>query len=86
MCKIAAKARNGGLAGLLDPAVMNRKREAEKKLQGEISRLPGGSEILSAWAKIAEATKTRAAHLQGGSPCSKPASASSAPISKRPER
>lgn len=58
------KAREGGLAGLMDPAIMNRKREAEKKLQEEISRLPNGSQILSAWAKIAEATKTRAAHLK----------------------
>jgi hypothetical protein len=58
------KARDGGLGGLLNPAIMNRKREAEKKLQQEISRLPNGSEILGAWAKVAEAMKTRSAHLK----------------------
>lgn len=58
------KAREGGLAGLLDPVVMKHKLDAEKKLKQEISRLPNSSEILAAWGKIAEATKTRAARLK----------------------
>jgi Peptidase S46 len=58
------KAREGGLGGLLDPVIMNRKVEAEKKLQAAIGKLSNGSEILAAWAKIAGATKIRAAHLK----------------------
>ena len=53
------KARDGGLAGLLDPPVMDRKSEAEKKLQAaDRARRPNGRKCLAAWAKIAEAEKT----------------------------
>ncbi|HEV8062314.1 MAG TPA: S46 family peptidase, partial [Gemmataceae bacterium] len=58
------KARDGGLGGLLDPAIMHRKREAERKLQEAISKLAHGSEALGAWPKVAEAMKTRSAHLK----------------------
>ncbi len=56
------KARDGGLGGLQDPVLMNRKVEAEKKLKAEIGKLPNGSEILPAWDKIAEAVKVQSAH------------------------
>ncbi len=58
------KARDGGLGGLMDPAIMHHKREAERKLQEAISNLAHGSEVLGAWSKVAQAMKTRSAHLK----------------------
>ncbi len=58
------KAREGGLAGLQDPALMKRKYDAEQKLKEEIQKLPNSSEVLAAWGKVAEAVKTQSAHLK----------------------
>jgi Peptidase S46 len=58
------KARQGGLAGLLDPAIMKRKRHAEENLKRAIGGLSSGAEILAAWDNIASAEKLRAANLK----------------------
>jgi hypothetical protein len=58
------KAREGGLAGLLDPSLMAEKETAEKKLREAVaanSQLKGAE---SAWDRIAQAEKTRAANLR----------------------
>lgn len=51
------KARQGGLSGLLDPALMGKKEEEESKLKSVISNDPKLKESASAYAKIAEAQK-----------------------------
>jgi Peptidase S46 len=53
------KARDGGLAGLLDPAVFAEKREAEKKLRAAVEHHPGLEGAASAWDNVAEAQKAR---------------------------
>ena len=53
------KARIGGLAGLLDPDVMSRKKAYEKKLRQKWDEEPQTKERESPWDKIAAAQKTR---------------------------
>jgi hypothetical protein len=57
------KARNGGLAGLLDPELMNRKKAAEKKLRAAVEKDPQLKDARNAWERIAEAQKVRAANI-----------------------
>ncbi len=56
------KARDGGLAGLLDPAVFAQKREAEKQLRTAVEHHSDMAATVTAWDRIAEAQKARA-HL-----------------------
>jgi hypothetical protein len=51
------KALNGKLAGLLDPAVMERKGTAEKKLRDAVNSRDDLKEARGAWERIAEAQK-----------------------------
>jgi hypothetical protein len=53
------KARDGGLAGLLDPAIFAEKREAEKKLRAAVEQHSDLQSAASAWDHIAEAQKAR---------------------------
>jgi hypothetical protein len=53
------KARDGGLAGLLDPAVFAQKRESEKQLRTAVEHHSDMQATLSAWDRIAEAQKVR---------------------------
>ncbi len=57
------KARVGGLAGLLDPDVMNRKKAAEKGLREAVEKNPQLRDVRDAWERIAEAQKIRAANI-----------------------
>jgi hypothetical protein len=58
------KAREGGLAGLLDPALMARKRAEEKRLRAAVADDPKLKDALGAWDKIAKAQKVRAANIR----------------------
>ena len=58
------KARLGGLGGLMDPAVMERKRQEEAKLREAASKDPKLAEAKGAWDKVAEVYKTRAKILK----------------------
>lgn len=58
------KARDGGLAGLLDPQILKNKTEAENQLKEAIGKLPDGAQTLEAWKQIAQAEKTRAANYK----------------------
>jgi len=49
------KAREGMFAGLLDPAIIERKRTAEERLRAAAARSPQAQEIVPAWDRIAEA-------------------------------
>ncbi len=51
------KARDGGLAGLLDPAIMQKKVAAEKQLRAQVASDSKLAEISGAWDKIAAAQK-----------------------------
>jgi hypothetical protein len=51
------KAREGGMAGLLDPSIMNRKREQEQKLRSAVARNPELKDAAGAWDKIAAVQK-----------------------------
>ena len=53
--KNSRKAISGMLQGLLDPALMNKKREEEKELRETIAAPPEYKETLSAWDQIKEA-------------------------------
>jgi hypothetical protein len=53
------KARDGGLAGLLDPAVFAQKREAEKQLRAAVEHHSEMQATASAWDRIADAQKVR---------------------------
>jgi hypothetical protein len=53
------KARDGGLAGLLDPAVFAQKHEAEQKLRAAVEQHSELRASTSAWGRIAEAQKAR---------------------------
>jgi hypothetical protein len=57
------KAREGGLAGLLDPALMAKKQAEEKRLRAAVAGDPKLKDTRSAWDKIAEAQKVRAANI-----------------------
>jgi hypothetical protein len=52
------KARQYGLEGLLDPAIMNKKKEQEKKLRAAVKENPELKEAAGAWDKIAAVQKT----------------------------
>jgi hypothetical protein len=54
------KARDGGLAGLLDPAVMAEKKTAEEQLLAAVAKDPALRDSASAWKNVAEAQKVRA--------------------------
>jgi hypothetical protein len=58
------KARVGGLAGLLDPALMDRKRDQERNLRLAADRDDKLKAARTAWDRIAEAQKVRAAHIR----------------------
>jgi hypothetical protein len=66
------KAREGGLAGLLDPDFMNRKKEAERKLRKAVGMNPELKDLVGAWDRIAKVQKIRVANatrynmLEGG--------------------
>jgi hypothetical protein len=57
------KAREGGLAGLLDPAIMARKEVQENALRDAIAKDPELKGALGAWKKIADAQVVRAANI-----------------------
>lgn len=57
------KARDGGLAGLLDPQLMAQKKDDEKKLRDAVAKDPKLKEAAGAWDKIAAAQKVRAETL-----------------------
>ena len=58
------KARIGGLAGLLDPAIMAKKQADEKALREAIARDAKLKDTLAAWDTIAKAEKVRAANIR----------------------
>jgi hypothetical protein len=58
------KARDGGLAGLLDPLIMARKQQAEKALRDAVANNPSLGSVAGAWERIAQAEKVRAANLR----------------------
>jgi hypothetical protein len=58
------KARIGGLAGLLDPSIMARKKADEQALRQAVARNAKLRDALSAWDTIAQAEKTRAANIR----------------------
>jgi hypothetical protein len=66
------KARDGGLAGLLDPAVMARKRAEEKRMREAVGKDPKLKEAAGAWDRIAKAVEKQksiakeAGLLEGG--------------------
>src|SRR5262245_12100948 len=57
------KARDGGLAGLLDPAVMARKKAEEKKLRDAAAKHTDLKDALKAWDTVAKVQKVRAANI-----------------------
>ncbi len=57
------KARVGGLAGLLDPELMARKRDQERKLRQAADKDDKFTAARTAWDRIAGAQKVRAAHI-----------------------
>src|SRR5262249_19618761 len=58
------KARDGGLAGLLDPPLLARKKAAEKTLRDAVAKDPGLQDAASAWDHAAGAVKVEAEHLR----------------------
>jgi hypothetical protein len=57
------KARIGGLAGLLDPDMMNQKKDLEKKLKQKWDEMPREQKGGSPWERIAEVQKIRAKNI-----------------------
>ncbi len=57
------KARVGGLAALLDPQLMARKKEQEKKLRAKAKEDESLKDARDAWDRIAKAQKIRADHM-----------------------
>lgn len=57
------KARTGGLAALLDPQIMARKREQEKKLRAKAKEDASLKDARGAWDRIATAQKVRAENI-----------------------
>jgi hypothetical protein len=51
------KAREGGMAGLLDPAILSKKREQEHKLREAVANKDDLKDAAGAWDKIAAAQK-----------------------------
>jgi hypothetical protein len=58
------KARIGGLAGLLDPAIMGRKRDMETKLRAKADGDESLKDARGAWDKVAAAQKVRREHAR----------------------
>jgi hypothetical protein len=58
------KARDGGLAGLLDPTIMARKQATEKALKEAVQSNSELRDAASAWDRIAQAEKVRAANIK----------------------
>ena len=58
------KARVGGLAALLDPDLMARKKEQEKKLRAKAKEDASLKDARDAWDRIAAAQKVRAANMR----------------------
>lgn len=58
------KARNGMLAGLLDPELLAKKQAQEKSLKEKVASDPSLAAAKSAWDRIAEAEKVREKHLR----------------------
>jgi hypothetical protein len=58
------KARVGGLAGLMDPQLMGRKKKADDELRAKIGKDANLKSALEAWDKIAKAEKVRAANIR----------------------
>jgi hypothetical protein len=58
------KARVGGLAALLDPDLMARKKDQEKKLRAKAKEDDALKDARDAWGRIAEAQKVRAANIR----------------------
>ena len=56
------KAREGGLAGLLDPAFFAKKKAAEQQLRDRVSQSAQLKDVATAWDRIADAQKTIAAN------------------------
>jgi len=54
------KARDGGMAGLLDPKIMQRKISNEQTLRAAVARDPKWKDVGKSWDIIAEAEKKRA--------------------------
>ena len=58
------KARDGGLAGLMDPSIMARKKAAEKKLRDAAANNSDLKGAAAAWDAVAKAQQARAAHIR----------------------
>jgi hypothetical protein len=58
------KARDGGLAGLLDPAIMNKKKEQEKALRAKVAEDPNLKDARDAWDKVAATQKIALKNLR----------------------
>ncbi len=58
------KARVGGLAALLDPKLMSRKKEQEKKLRAKAKEDDSLRDARDAWDRIAAAQKIRASNIR----------------------
>jgi hypothetical protein len=58
------KAREGGLAGLLDPAMMAKKRDEEARLHSLVAKDPKLKDAAGAWDRIAQAQKVRAENIR----------------------
>jgi hypothetical protein len=57
------KARDGGLAGLLDPSLMAQKKTAEEELLAAVAKDPALQSSAIAWKNVADAQKVRATLL-----------------------
>jgi hypothetical protein len=62
--KNSRKARVGGLAGLMDPAIMNKKKAEERKLRDAVANNPELKDLAGAWDAIAKAQQVRAANIR----------------------
>jgi Peptidase S46 len=58
------KARDGGLAGLMDPSLMAEKKATERKLKDAVARSDKLKDAKDAWDRVAEAQKVRAKYLR----------------------
>ena len=58
------KARDGGLAGLQDPAMMAKKVAQEKSLRAAVAKNPELRDVEGAWDVIAKVQKVRAANIK----------------------
>jgi hypothetical protein len=57
------KARIGGLAALLDPELMARKKEQQQQLRAKANEDPALKDARAAWGRIAKAQQVRAANI-----------------------